>query len=66
MGGAVYDYLGVTVNFLLIALASLTMVFWQVRDKLETGRSGQAQGWCEQWALIRDRTLRAVFLCRAS
>lgn len=69
VGGAVYDYLGVTVNFLLMALtslASLAMVFWQVRDKPGTGRGGQAQGWGEQWALIRDLPLRAVFLCRAS
>lgn len=69
VGGAVYDLWGVNANFLLMALTSLVslvMVRWLVAEPPAGQRASEAVGWARQWALIKDRPMLGVFLCRAS
>lgn len=68
VGGVVYDLWGVRANFVLMALTSLVslaMVWVMVREKPAAQRRNENLGWGRQLALIRDRPMLAVFLCRS-
>ncbi|MFH1060845.1 MAG: MFS transporter [Pseudomonadota bacterium] len=67
LGGLVYDLYGVEANFLLMAglcLVSLGLVTWLVREAPAEQRVRESTGWGRQLALVRDRRMLGICLCR--
>ena len=67
VGGALYDAQGVESNFLLtsaLALVSLILVIWLVKEPPDVVRTKGRTGLRVQWDMVREPGMRALFFCR--